>query len=814
MKLTKLQTWLQRLSGGEAPEVITAEAFAPLQRLAVDADLLVRFGDGTDFVPMERLAEERDELLRQVRASELNSLELTIIATTERENPRPLPFRLRNRATANFTRFDIGEFDAFARSFAGGPFLRDHSAASVDVGGEILESVPDKRRSTHLIRQRVRLVKQWALEDAIDGTMRAFSIGWGPSERGLEGFVRSAQCTVCDGPMFGRDSDCPHFPGEVVKLGTSNEKFIVELEWRSVVGRETSKVTFPAAAGTGIAGGLQELTQLAEAIPELRRRTPPKPPGDSPVPFSPEFLAKLGLPPDATVADVERAMKAQTDQLAEAQAKADAAEEEAARSAAELETIENTRRSKVRSGAIEDGLMVDGSARATYFDKVAARSVDEAAELVETWRGKPIIPVGSRGLQSDNPEPAKTKSAPGRISIPAGGDEYEKFMQSAESWMIEKAGLKQRVQRGWELRQKRGLIRASEPQNLVIDPGPFRGRSMLDMARACLERSGVDTDGLDKRSIFGLALTHRGGYNAQGDFPVLLENLLHKTLLAVYAITPDTWSNFCATGSVSDFRAHNRYRQGTFGALDVVNEGGEFTNKQIPDARKETIQAQTRGNIIAITRQALINDDMGAFTRLAGQLGRAARLSIEVDVYATLALNAGLGPLMNDGNPLFDASHNNLGAGAALSVAALDADRVVMASQTDESGNEILDLRPAILVLPIGLGGLARTINEAQFDTDSLGASPDLQNKFMQPNRVVGLFNTIVDTPRLSGTRRYLFADPQVAPVLEVAFLDGQQEPFLELQNSWRVDGSEWKVRLDYGVSGIDFRGAVTDAGA
>ncbi len=114
----------------------------------------------------------------------------------------------------------------------------------------------------------------------------------------------------------------------------------------------------------------------------------------------------------------------------------------------------------------------------------------------------------------------------------------------------------------------------------------------------------------------------------------------------------------------------------------------------------------------------------------------------------------------------------------------------------------------------LGLGGLARTINEAQFDTDSLGASPDLQNKFMQPNRVVGLFNTIVDTPRLSGTRRYLFADPQVAPVLEVAFLDGQQEPFLELQNSWRVDGSEWKVRLDYGVSGIDFRGAVTDAGA
>lgn len=51
------------------------------------------------------------------------------------------------------------------------------------------------------------------------------------------------------------------------------------------------------------------------------------------------------------------------------------------------------------------------------------------------------------------------------------------------------------------------------------------------------------------------------------------------------------------------------------------------------------------------------------------------------------------------------------------------------------------------------------------------------------------------------------------APALEVAFLDGNQAPYLELQNGFSVDGSQWKVRLDYGVAAVDWRGAVTNAG-
>lgn len=59
-----------------------------------------------------------------------------------------------------------------------------------------------------------------------------------------------------------------------------------------------------------------------------------------------------------------------------------------------------------------------------------------------------------------------------------------------------------------------------------------------------------------------------------------------------------------------------------------------------------------------------------------------------------------------------------------------------------------------------------------------------------------------------------MFADAGVAPALEVAFLNGQDTPFLEMQQGFTVDGAAYKGRLDYGVAGCDYRGAVTNAGA
>lgn len=349
------------------------------------------------------------------------------------------------------------------------------------------------------------------------------------------------------------------------------------------------------------------------------------------------------------------------------------------------------------------------------------------------------------------------------------------------------------------------LARASvrTQAGLVVADGtnPYRGAKLLDLARASLQAAGIKTDGMDQRALVAAAFTQ-----STGDFPILLENVMHKTLQNAYALQADTWTRFCARGSVSDFRAHKRYRVGSLSNLDSKTELGEFRNKTIPDGEKASITAVTKGNIINISREVIINDDLGALTDVTSAMGRAAKRTVEADVYATLALNSGMGPTLDDGITLFHASHNNVSTGAPL-VASFDAARVILASQKDVGGNDFLALTPAVWLGPIGLGGAARVVNNSTYD-------PDTANKLQRANIAGGLVKDIVDTPRLSGLPWYFFADPNEAPVIEVAFLDGNDTPYLEMHSGFTVDGSSWKVRMDYGVAGRDYRGAVRSTGA
>lgn len=349
------------------------------------------------------------------------------------------------------------------------------------------------------------------------------------------------------------------------------------------------------------------------------------------------------------------------------------------------------------------------------------------------------------------------------------------------------------------------LLRANvADQSVQASAGanPYRGRTLLAIAEASLQAAGIRTEGKNSRELVAAAFTQSGS-----DFPVLLENVMHKVLLGAYATQALTWSRFCKRGTVSDFRAHNRYRVGSLGNLQPKNELGEYKNVAIPDGEKSSISAVTKGFILNISREAIINDDLGALTDQASAAGRAAARTVEVDVYAMLASNSGLGPVMSDGKTLFHADHGNIAANAAMTVDVLDGMRILMAQQKDVTGNDFLDLRPEVLLVPIGMGGSARVLIGAEYDTS-------VSNKFQVPNKVRGLVRDIVDTPRMSGTRYHLLASPAEAAAIEVAFLDGQSEPYLETEQAFNTDGGRLKVRMDYGVAGHDYRGAVTNAGA
>ena len=449
----------------------------------------------------------------------------------------------------------------------------------------------------------------------------------------------------------------------------------------------------------------------------------------------------------------------------------------------------------------------------------AARAMQADQAQVDKWisEGTPLETVRAHALETLAKRSDADEIDGHQPSVKVGEEDGEKWLRGVTNALLARTGQLPKVAAVLEDQKNRpsrhqnlDLITAFKGFDAHDNGGEFRGFSLVDLARESLERKGVRTRGLSTEKIVERAFYARdnGGQQTASDFSVALENVMYKTLLGSYAQQSDTWRRFCGTDSVQDFRNSNRYRLGSFGVLDSLDESGEYKAKTIPDAVKQTISTTTYGNKIALSRKAIINDDMGAVVASADRFGRMAGLSIEVAVYALLAQNGGLGPSVTYNGttaPLFDAGFANISTGAAITADALVADQVKMASQKDISNNEYLDLRPNVLLVPLSLEATAKQINRAAYD-------PTAGAAFEAPNKAAGLFRDIVGTPRLSGTRRYVFTDQ--TPSLLVVFLNGVQVPVMDQRPGWDIDGVEWKLRLDFNAQGFDPKGAITNAGS
>ena len=65
---------------------------------------------------------------------------------------------------------------------------------------------------------------------------------------------------------------------------------------------------------------------------------------------------------------------------------------------------------------------------------------------------------------------------------------------------------------------------------------------------------------------------------------------------------------------------------------------------------KETYRVETYGKIIALTRQAIINDDLNAFDRINVMQGQAAAQTVNNLFVAVFTANGGDGADLADGN--------------------------------------------------------------------------------------------------------------------------------------------------------------------
>jgi len=318
----------------------------------------------------------------------------------------------------------------------------------------------------------------------------------------------------------------------------------------------------------------------------------------------------------------------------------------------------------------------------------------------------------------------------------------------------------------------------------------------VDMAKELLTLRGESTMALSPASLVTRAL------HTTSDFPIILGNTVGRVLRDAYQAAPSGIRRLGRQTSARDFRSVNKIMLGEAPLLEKLNEHGEIKAGTMAEAR-EAYKIETWAKKIGITRQVLVNDDLGAFSDLARRMGQGAAETEARILVTLLEANSGNGPTLSDTKALFHVDHDNKAAsGAVISDATLSAARLALRTQKGIDGR-IIRVTPKNLLVPPAL----ETVAEKWLATIAPATAADV-------NPFSGAMSLVVEPRLSSATRWYVTADPGEIDGLEFAYLSGNEGPQVESRSGWDVDGVEIRVILDFGAGFIDHRGWFQNAGA
>lgn len=287
-------------------------------------------------------------------------------------------------------------------------------------------------------------------------------------------------------------------------------------------------------------------------------------------------------------------------------------------------------------------------------------------------------------------------------------------------------------------------------------------------------------------------------FHTTSDFPALLSAAANKMLLAAYQPAQPTYRTIFLRRDFRDFKPHRHLRIGDFPVLTPLSENGEIQAGTMSESQ-ELVSLVTFARRIRVTRQMLVNDDLGAFTDFASMIGRRVADFENATAYALLNTANGDGPTLVTGSAAVfgtaAARANKAAAGTALDLTNLALGRAAVMRQKTLDG------------LPISLGAAMRLLvgpNQelaARQLTVSVAAT-----QTSNANVYAGFIQPLVE-PLIASNRWYLFADPLATPVYVYGYLNGAEGPQVATGPVSGVDGVEVSVIFDFGVGAIDFRG-------
>lgn len=200
------------------------------------------------------------------------------------------------------------------------------------------------------------------------------------------------------------------------------------------------------------------------------------------------------------------------------------------------------------------------------------------------------------------------------------------------------------------------------------------------------------------------------------DFPTLFGTVLERTLRAKYNLQVPDFSKYVKVGTQNDFRmAWDMATYGNRAALLPVKERGEYQDRALNDG-KFVIGLAKYGAGFGLSWEAVINDDMGAFSDISDDLVLSAKLTESkyvTQLYAgtsgPLAFSSPSGPQSQQTglysaagtHPIDGTTFDNYSTAFPLTASNLLTAITQLKSQKDVDGNPIM-FSKIVLVVPQG----------------------------------------------------------------------------------------------------------------
>ena len=277
----------------------------------------------------------------------------------------------------------------------------------------------------------------------------------------------------------------------------------------------------------------------------------------------------------------------------------------------------------------------------------------------------------------------------------------------------------------------------------------------------------------------------------------------NKILLEGFNSIPQSWREVAAVRSVSDFKTVTAYRMNASLEYEEIGPTGEIHHGTLSQ-ESYTMAVKTYAKMLALTRNDIINDDLGAFADLRSRLGLGAAIKMN-KVFWTAWLAA------YSGAAFWTAARGNISTGSALAEAGLTAAVKVFRNMAGPDGN-LMSLEPDRILVPTDLEATARKIYVSQEFRDTTAST-----KFNTANIYQNRFRPIV-VPELSNTGYtgysattwYMMANPAVLASAVMCFLNGVQNPTIESTDAdFDTLGIQFRGYHDFGAAMSEYRASV-----